>query len=215
MKTSVVMIVLFLLSWTGMAQNERYLGAMGNGLGQLSTAMQQQKAENFQQTMNFFERIALAETQEWLPNYYASLSGIMGSMSANDITDKDALLDKAEVFLKKAQAIAADNDEVAVLEAQLAQARLSVDPMNRWAKYGPQQQKALAKAEKINAQNPRIYMLRGLTLYYTPEQFGGGAKVACPVLQTSMEKYTAFKPISAIHPTWGQDLVKEMVAKCQ
>lgn len=42
---------------------------------------------------------------------------------------------------------------------------------------------SLAKAETLNGDNPRIYLLRGTSLLYTPEQFGGGKKAASQSLK--------------------------------
>ena len=53
--------------------------------------------------------------------------------------------------------------------------------------------------------------MQGTSLYYTPEQFGGGKAAACPVLKVAKEKMAQFKPASAIHPSWGEYNLK-MVA---
>ena len=62
--------------------------------------------------------------------------------------------------------------------------------------------------------NPRPYYLKGQSLRYTPEQFGGGCKPAMPLLQTAMEKYDRFKPASELHPAWGRKQAEATLAEC-
>jgi hypothetical protein len=101
---------------------------------------------------------------------------------------KDQLLDQADKFLQQAEAIAADNDEVLVLKAFIAQGRISIDGQTRFPTYGPVFNESLRKAKQINPDNPRIYVLEGQMLYYTPEAFGGGKAVACPKLKQAIDK---------------------------
>ncbi len=127
---------------------------------------------------------------------------------------KDQLTDKADALLKEAVALAGENSELMVVDAQIKQARLAADPMARWQTYGPLFEASLAKAEALNQDNPRIYMLRGTNLLYTPEQFGGGKKAAKPVLERSLEKFATFKPESPLHPTWGQAQAGYLLSQC-
>ena len=196
--------------------NDRFQTAMQAALGNLYKSYGTMKIEDFQATANQFERIGAVETKEWLPNYWASYCYVfVASLPSTPQGDKDKLVDKAESFLTKAISLTPDNDELQVMTAYIAQTRLAIDPMNRWQTALPVQQAALAKAKEMNAENPRISMLEGVGLYYTPEQFGGGAKVACPILKNSVEKYAKFKPASAIHPNWGEAFVKQLAGKCE
>ena len=183
--------------------NERFRNAMESTLLQMSKLNGDSKPEDWQQIANQFERIGNAEPKEWLPNYWAAycynLLGFMGS----DASQKDKYLDRATELHKKAEAVAPDNDELYVLKGYIAQARLSIDPMSRWMTYGGASTEALEKAKSLNAANPRPYILQGVSLYYTPEQFGGGKAAACPVLKVAKEKFDLFKPASPIHPNWG------------
>jgi hypothetical protein len=75
--------------------------------------------------------------------------------------------------------------------------------MARYQEYGPLATAALEMAKKLNPENPRIYLLEGQDLYYTPEQFGGDKAEAKKRFETSMEKFRTLKPESSIHPAWG------------
>ncbi|MNL53532.1 hypothetical protein D3C87_1767880 [compost metagenome] len=76
--------------------------------------------------------------------------------------------------------------------------------MNRWQADGEKFTGYLQSAKSINAENPRIYYLEGSSLFFTPEEYGGGKKVAKPMLEKAQQKFTVFKPETAIHPDWGK-----------
>lgn len=88
--------------------------------------------------------------------------------------------------------------------AYAAQIRLAADAMNRWQKYGALFTENIDAAKAINADNPRIYYLEGSSLFFKPEEYGGGKKVAKPLLEKSVAKFSTFKPQSSIAPQWGK-----------
>ena len=93
--------------------------------------------------------------------------------------------------------------------------KLSVDPMVRGQELGMQSGMLTATAMKLDPENPRPYMLKGMGAMYTPEQFGGGKEKALPILEAAMEKYKAFKPASSIMPTWGEEQAAKALAECK
>ncbi|RRA98971.1 hypothetical protein [Larkinella rosea] len=193
------------------AQNEKYTKAMEEAIAKVKFTT---PTPELQQAAGQLERIGSAETAEWLPNYWAAYANAVLSFKETDKGKKDALLDKADAFYKKIAGQQADNDELMVLAAALASARLSVDPENRWQEYGQIFQTNLDKAKQKNPENPRIYLLQGQSLFYTPEQYGGGKTVACPVLKQAGEKFAKFKPASTIHPSWGADTDQYLLSQC-
>jgi hypothetical protein len=189
--------------------SERFQKAMGATLEQMKTA---QKPEEIQAVANQFERIASAETAEWLPNYYAALCQLMLSQKGEK-SGVDALMDKADIFIQKAEKLSPNNDEIEVLKADIAMMRISVDGMSRFMTYGQAFEIAIQKAQSINPENPRAYALKASMVYYTPEQFGGGAKNACPIVKVALGKFTNFKATYAFAPTWGEGYVSGL--KCE
>ena len=103
---------------------------------------------------------------------------------------KDGYLDKADLFINIADSLEQDDSEIYTLKGMIAQARMQVDPMNRWMKYGAESTSNFNKAMRLDTLNPRPEYLMGVGLFYTPEQFGGGPKTAKPLLEKSLEKST-------------------------
>lgn len=188
------------------AQNEKYTQAMSDGIKALNSIDRSKPdPKSLVDIANRFERIAAAEPKEWLPKYYAAYANVMLGFVAPTLTEKDQYLDKANALLKDAEAIAGKpNDEIEILKAYQSQIHLAADPMNRWQADGEKFQGYLQSAKSINADNPRIYYLEGSSLFFTPEEYGGGKKVAKPMLEMAQQKFTTFQPASGIHPDWGK-----------
>jgi len=207
MKKLFTFVVLFVFAaGIAFAQNEKYTQAMADGIKALNS-IDREKPDpmSLVDIANRFERIAAAEPKEWLPKYYAAYANVLLGFVAPTLNEKDQYLDKANALLKDAEGIAGKpNDEIEVLKAYQSQIHLAADPMNRWQADGEKFQGFLQSAKSINAENPRIYYLEGSSVFFTPEEYGGGKKVAKPMLEKAQQKFSAFKPASGIHPDWGK-----------
>jgi hypothetical protein len=73
----------------------------------------------------------------------------------------------------------------------------------------------LQQGMRLDPNNPRLYYLQGMTLFNTPEQFGGGKEKAKPVFEKSLALFKAFKPKSDLYPTWGQKITEQMLEQCK
>ena len=164
---------------------------------------------------NQLERVAGVETKEWLPNYWAAYCYMNKSYIEPMAEKKDLLLEKAENLIATAEKLMPNNDEIEVLKANIASARMAVDPQSRWQKYGAVSGKALGTAQKLNPENPRAKMLEAQGIFYTPEAFGGGKQKALPLIKEALAKFEAFKPSSDIMPNWGLFIVKYMATEAE
>ena len=203
MKTLILFFALLTANatWTpANATDEKYLKAMESAITAVNSA---KSPEAMLTAANTLERIAAAEPKEWLPRYWAGYAYTTLSFMEKESAKKDQYLDKAELLVGQANELAANNDEIAVLQGYIAQGRLMVDPQARWEKYGQLYGQAFGKAKALNPENPRVYLLEGRSLMGTPEAYGGGAAKACPVMKMAVDKFAAFKPASSIHPNWG------------
>jgi hypothetical protein len=170
-------------------------------------------ASDYITTANNFERIALAENNKWLPYYYGSFLYVLAGYADSSKSQKDAYLDKSVELVNKADSLEPGNSEVYTLRGMIAQARMQIDPMNRWKKYGPEADKNFKNAIAADSLNPRPEYLIGVGVFYTPEQFGGGAANAKPILEKSKQKYIQFVPADSLMPNWGKEAVEQILAK--
>ncbi|UOQ71806.1 hypothetical protein [Hymenobacter cellulosilyticus] len=162
-----------------------------------------------QQIVSKFERAAAAMPTDWLPQYYQAYGRMLISFQGKDKEEvKDKYLDQAEASLAQARKLGGEESELLVLQAYIHQARLGISPMARSMKYSGLVREALEQAKKANPANPRIYLVEGNNLYFTPKMFGGGPDVAKPVFEQALARYAAFKPATPLMPTWGERQVQ-------
>ncbi|WP_337041731.1 hypothetical protein [Emticicia sp. 17c] len=183
------------------AQKAEYVSAMENAIGLISEF---ENIENTKQGVSQLERIAAAEPKEWLPNYWAAYGLANLSHNEPDADKKDILLDKADKFLAAAVKLQPNNDELEVMKAYLASARMAVAPQDRWQTYGTAVSTGLQNAYKLNPENPRAKLLEAQGVFFTPEAYGGGKKKSAPLFEEALKKFAKFKPASSIAPNWGE-----------
>jgi len=208
----VILMTCFILAGIVYGQDDIYFKTMKNTLFEMDTAV---SMESMQLIANKFERIANVEKDKWLPNYYASFTYVLMSYREEDNKIKDQYLDKAEELLEAAIALNEKESEIYALKGMLEQARIQVDPMTRGMIYSQKADKSLQKAEKLNADNPRIYYIKAMGVLYTPAMFGGGMDKACPIFKTAYEKFEKFSPSNEIAPKWGKEINNENYEKCK
>ena len=211
MKKIILSLTLIACGFVSLAQNAQYEGAMKGLLAKMGGAT---VPEAYQAVANGFERVANAETKEWLPRYYAAFNFIMQASMTQDKTKVDGILDMADKHLNDAMTVSPNNDEIKCLAAWAKSTRINVDPMSRGMKYGMESAQLLEEAKKINPSNPRIYFMQGQSAFYTPEAFGGGKVKAKALFEKAAELYTTFKVSSELMPNWGAEQTKKMIEEC-
>ncbi len=170
-----------------------------------------QTLEEYQEAANTFEVIGMAEKDKWQPFYYSALIyGIM-SMQATDYEQKDLYAEKAESAIGSGLEISPDESEFFVLKAFTYYAMIQVDPMTRGMEYMGLADAALAKAEALNPDNPRVYYLRAQAAFNMPVEFGGGPQAALPILKKAKEKYDNEDLTDELHPHWGNEDINQML----
>lgn len=181
------------------------------------TLMKMDSVQTLSQMMSIsaqFDMIVSKWENEWSSNYYAAYSKTIASFIVQDSKKKDLFLDEADKYLEKIKAIDSQNDETWVLAALITNARISVDGQNRGMQYGGIFNQNLSKAEKINPDNPRIYYLRGTSLFYTPEMYGGGKAKAKPLLEKAKELFDKETKTSVLKPHWGEKENLDYLKQC-
>jgi len=213
MKKLILSAVVVLIAITSSAQSEKYAGAMRSNIAAIDTSYR--NPANLLILANTFERIGMAEKSQWLPFYYAALVQVNYGFMINDVTKNDAIADKAALLISKADSLSPANSEISTIKSMIATLQLMVNPMARYMEYGQVSAGELEKAIVQDPSNPRPYYLKGQSLKYTPEQFGGGCKTAKVQLETSINKFATFKPVSELHPVWGKERTQVILQECQ
>lgn len=168
-----------------------------------TTRNQQVKTEQ----ANKLSLIAKKWPSQWETQYYAAYSKVQLSYNDKDDAKRDAWLDEAETYREEAvRLLGKETDETYVLAGMIANARLAVKPQARWQKYGKIFEEALEKAKELNPDNPRIYLLQGMSKFHTPKMFGGGKKASLPYFGKAASLY-AKQPVEDVSkPFWGKGM---------
>ena len=213
MKKTIFILTAILAASVSFAQMpDKFVKAMEAKMVAVDTTV---SVQGLTELANAFERIADAEKNQWLAYYYAAycnasaglMAGSDGDIMAAKSDKTDPYADKAEKQIKKAEELMKDNAEIFVVKKMIATLRMIGDPMSRYMTYGPEAAQALEAAKKLDANNPRVYLLEGQDKFYTPTEFGGSKDEAKVLFEKSKQLFETFKPGSSIHPNWGKGTV--------
>lgn len=211
MKKLIVILLCLAVTATN-AQNKKFISAMKKNIAAMDTSFK--TPEGLISLANNFERIATAEKDQWLPYYYSAFLQVNYAFKLNDPSKMDGIADVAQSLIDIADSLSPNNSEISTVKSMILSCRLMVDPMSRYMKFGKQSMLYLDQAIGLDPSNPRPYLLKAQSIKYTPEQFGGGCGPALPLIKTSLQKFTDFKPASPISPDWGEDMAKGLFEEC-
>ncbi|TXG39153.1 hypothetical protein [Seonamhaeicola maritimus] len=163
---------------------------------------------------NLFERIANAETDNWLPPYYAAQVNIVSSFGEKDKDKLTAQLKKAQDFLNDATAISKDNPEIMVMQALLYTAWVAYDGANYGMTMSPKVVELYTKAKAIAPDNPRVVYSEAEWNIGGARFFGQDTTPFCKDLEKAKELFANFKPETPFHPNWGKERVDMLLQSC-
>ena len=210
MKKVILLFAFGVLSTAIFSQSDKFQKGMQTNIALLDSA---KTAADLTTVAANFERIGDAEKTQWLPYYYAGLALTRVGWVDQKI-DKDKNAEQIKALCNKAEAID-KNAEIFSIRNMAAPQQMLVNPQERWQTYGQEASAALQQGMQLDPNNPRLYYLQGMTLFNTPEQFGGGKEKAKPVFEKSLALFKAFKPKSDLYPTWGQKITEQMLEQCK
>jgi hypothetical protein len=157
-----------------------------------------------------FEKIAQSNVNDWLPSYYTSI--LYARLSLKQKQNADLNADKAIYWANKSIAIQTNDENYCAL-SMAKTAKMAVNPYLRWMSYEKSIYEPLAKARKINVNNPRIYILEASLKLNLPVLFGGGCEKSKPILNKAKQLLNKQLP-QPLLPTWGKQSLDEMKQSC-
>ncbi len=201
--------VLILTVSAGIIKADDFTDAMLKAKKNLQTAMNSYDEKALLKSRGEFERILQLKKQEWIVNYYIAL--IDYSLASSAMSDPS----KKDVVKKYTESGFANLDKSILVRDDFADSyvlRYALQ-FNRWVYEQDKMndiiaasEEAKTKAEKLEPENPRLYLMDGISTYYTPEMFGGGVKKAVPMLEKSLDLFGKRTEKEAYYPDWGKDM---------
>ena len=204
MKKYLLTFALSMMSFMAFAQAD-YEKVMSDKIAKLETT---RSTDEFQALANDFDRIGKKETKQWLPSYYAALAYLQKGrmqMQSGKMSELSINANAADKYLDQAEAIAGkDNSEIHLLRKMAYSLRMMEIPAERYMTDGMKAMEELKKAETLDPNNPRVALIKAEDTYFTPEQYGGSKEKGLEQFKTALEKFNAFKPKTALDPSWGK-----------
>jgi len=173
------------------------------------------EAKNNQEAINLFERIAIAEKNNWIPYYYAAQIGILGTFEIEDAAVKKIQLEKAKQYLNESKSRTKDNVEVLVLEAIFYTAKLMTDPGTYGPTLSPKIEGMYQQAKAMAPNNPRVVVQHANWKMGSAKFFGKDPKVYCPELEKALALFDTEKESVPFYPSWGKERTQNQIEECK
>ena len=164
---------------------------------------------------DMFERIAAAEPNNYLPNYYVALVNTTTSFQTKDETTVTALLTKAQNALDTDMLKSPNNSELLVVQAMIYTSWVVFDPMTNGMKYSQPIMELYSKAQAIDPKNPRAVFGKAEYEIGGAQYFGTDTKPMCAQIEKSIELFATFKPETPFSPDWGLDRAEAALKACK
>jgi Flp pilus assembly protein TadD len=116
--------------------------------------------------------------------------------------DRKSLLAEAEDALTAALRRHPDDAEAHALLASVYGAQIRDSPWKALT-AGPKVASAFERAERLEPRNPRVALLKGISLIYVPRPLGGGLEAAEKELRRARALFAA-EPAGKPWPNWGR-----------
>ena len=181
----------------------------------MSKAFELWGAQKTDEASAMFERIAAAEKDNWLPNYYVALLNTTKAFDPTAKAQVPALLAKAQAALDVEMVKNDSNAELLVLQALIHTAWIVYDPMTNGMALSGKVMELYTKAQVLAPENPRVVAGKAEFEIGGAKYFGTDIKPMCAQLDRAVELFAKFKPETPFHPHWGLDRALEMQKECK
>lgn len=206
MKRILILLALF-TAFSGVAQDKYQKG--------MQKAFQLWKENKTAEASNMFERIAMAEMDNWLPAYYVAQVNTVISFGEKDEAKLSKQLEKAQEFIDLAKAVSPDNPEILIQQAMINTAWIAFDGATYGMTLSGQNAALYAKAMELAPENPRVVFSKAEWDMGSARYFGKDVAPYCKDVERSLELFAKFKVETEFHPNWGENRARQVVEQCQ
>lgn len=201
-------IVIAFMCLTAMTQaQDQY----ANGMGKAFQLWGEQKTT---EASNLFERIAMAEQDNWIPHYYVAHINTISSFGEKDFEVLSKKLEKAKEFLDLAKAISENNPELMVLEALINTAWIAYDGATYGMTLSGKNFQLYEQALAMAPENPRVVLSKAEWDMGSAKYFGKDITPYCKDVEKSLELFANFSNDTPFYPSWGKDRAEVVLNQC-
>lgn len=161
-----------------------------------------------------FERVALVETENWLPYYYAAQTLITSGFALKDEAILKTRMDKAQVFLDKAKEISPKNAEIMVVQAHWYTVWVAFDGATYGPMYSRKVSKLYGKAYKVDPKNPRVVLGKAEWDMGSARFFGKDTTPYCKDIEKAIQLFDTFESDIPFYPSYGKERAVQVLGQC-
>ncbi|HEY5823328.1 MAG TPA: hypothetical protein VIT44_03125 [Cyclobacteriaceae bacterium] len=210
MKTTFLILALTISVTISFAQDKYTIQMLKN----IESVYSAKTTDEYQASINSFDRIGNAEKTKWEPFYYSAWGYLMIATNETDGAKKDQYLDLSAAALGKAKAINENESEIIALDGFIQMIRVTVDPATRGPQYSGLAMQAYNKALAINSENPRALGLLAQMQFGMAKFFNSPTTEACTTASKSLEKFQSYQSPNELAPKWGKGMSEGLLKQC-
>ncbi len=202
-------LLVFLLLAAGLTNaQEQYAKGM-------EKAMQLWSEQKTTEASNLFERIAMAEDDNWIPYFYVSIVNTTASFGEKDEEKLTQQLEKAKEFIDIAKRLSPDNPELMIQDALINTAWMAFDGATYGPALSPKNMQLYQKALQLAPENPRVILSKAEWDMGTARYFGKDTTPYCKEVEHALELFATFKSDIPFYPVWGKERAEQVIAECK
>lgn len=205
-----ITLLFFLIMGTGVAQSKYEQG--------MAKAFEFWENQKLDEASNLFERIATAEKEQWLPDYYVAQLYVLKCWNSwedrNEVTLK-ANLDKAQEFINNIKTKAPNEPYAKLIQAQLYTVWVAHDGMKYGMKYSGIVGQIYNELQKQQPENPIFILNKAEWDVGAAGFFGTPIDQQCKAIERAIELFPTFSPETKFHPSFQINRAKEVAKQCK
>ncbi|MFI5230703.1 MAG: hypothetical protein ACHQWU_16645 [Gemmatimonadales bacterium] len=148
------------------------------------------------------ERVATAYPEDGLILHYEGYALLReAQMTSTKSVDATPLLRRSNDAFARSAALRPLAETYALISSVDGQL-IDADP-SRAMELGMASQAAMSRALALGPKNPRVWLTRGQSAFFTPPEYGGGVKPAQEYLERAAELFASDAPKPG-EPSWGR-----------
>lgn len=181
----------------------------------MSKALELWGEQKTNEASNLFERIAMAEEDNWIPYYYVAMVNTTASFGLTDEKQLTRQLEKAKEFVDIAKRISPDNPELLVMEALVNTAWIAFDGATYGMTLSGKNVQLYQRAFELDASNPRVVFSKAEWDMGAARYFGKDTAPFCKDVGKAVELFATFGSEEPFYPSWGEDRAKQVWEQCK
>ena len=195
------------ISWGAMAQDQYTKG--------MQKAFSLWEEGKIAEASNLFERIALAEEDNWIPYYYAAQVNAVSCFGLKDEVLLTQRLEKAKEIVDIAKRLSPDNAELLVQEATINMAWIVFDGATYGMTLSGKNTQLYQEALALAPDNPRVVFSKAEWDMGSARYFGKDTTPYCKDVEKALELFATFESDVPFYPSWGADRAQRVLGECK